>query len=195
MLGKCWRFWDFPMSLWQHPQDFPDFLKPIIQVPEILGMLKHMGEETREALSDGQVAEVQAQKVRDRSWVDLEDQLSGYVRCWIFWRSTQLVCCQRGPSESKLLDCRPVAGFSGVSRPFRCKDQRNQSCWAWELTSCRSCRKKPFEIPKSLWGPYSNCRRKDGTARGVESGSALRGPFRDFGFAWHGFVDLFLLAL
>lgn len=96
---------------------------------------------------------------------------------------------------SKLLDCRPVAGFSGVSRPFRCKDQRNQSCWAWELTSCRSCRKKPFEIPKSLWGPYSNCRRKDGTARGVESGSALRGPFRDFGFAWHGFVDLFLLAL
>lgn len=53
-------------------------------------MLKHMGEETREALSDGQVAEVQAQKVRDRSWVDLGDQLSGYVRCWIFERSTQL---------------------------------------------------------------------------------------------------------
>lgn len=107
--------------------DFPDFLKPIIQVPEILGMLKHMGEETREALSDGQVAEVQAQKVRDRSWVDLGDQHSGYVRCWIFWRSTQLDLLSKG---SKLLDCRPVAGFSGVSWPFRCKDQRNQSCWA-----------------------------------------------------------------
>ncbi len=64
----------------QHPRGLriPDsqtnkpIIHPSLSPPEILGMLKHMGSETSEALSDGQVAEVQAQKVTDlREWMDL----------------------------------------------------------------------------------------------------------------------------
>ena len=75
-------------------------------------MLKHMGEETREALSDGQVAEVQAQKVRDRSGWTWEFNSPD-----MFWRSTQLVCCQRGPRcwiVAQLLDFQEFLGLSAA---------------------------------------------------------------------------------
>lgn len=131
-MGTCWEnAGDFEISPCLYdsiPKISQIFLKPIIQVPEILGMLKHMGEETREALSDGQVAEVQAQKVRDRSGWTWEinspnlfgagfsgDQLSWFAvkgvqvvglspSCWIF-RSFSAFPLQR-PKKSKLLGLR-----------------------------------------------------------------------------------------
>lgn len=192
MLGKCWRFWDFPMSLWQHPQDFPDFPQANHPSPWDSGHVEaHGWRDPRSPIWWPSCWSSSPEGERS-IWVDLGDQLSGYVRCWIFWRSTQLVCCQRGPScwiVAQLLDFQEFLGLSAA----KTKEIKAAGLESWRVAGVAG--RKTFEIPKSLWGPYSNRRRKDGTARGVESGSALRGPFRDFGFAWHGFVDLFLLAL
>lgn len=98
------------------------------------------------------------------------------------------ICCQRGPScwiVAQLLDFQEFLGLSAA---------KTKEIKAAGLESWRVAGRNPSKS-RNPWGPYSNCRRKDGTARGVESGSALRGPFRDFGFAWHGFLDLLLLAL
>ena len=192
MLGKCWRFWDFPMSLWQHPQDFPDFPQANHPSPWDSGHVEAHGwrdprspiwwpscwssspEGERSILGGPGRSTLRICSVLDFLEINSVGFAVKGVRvvglspsCWIF-RSFSAFPLQR-PKKSKLLGLR-VDGVAGVAG-------RNPS------------------KSRNPWGPYSNCRRKDGTARGVESGSALRGPFRDFGFAWHGFVDLFLLAL
>lgn len=120
-VGTCWEnAGDFEISPCLYdsiPKISQIFLKPIIQVPEILGMLKHMGEETREALSDGQVAEVQAQKVRDRSgwtWeINSPDVFgagfSGDQLSWFAVKGVQVV-----EIVAQLLDFQEFLGLSAA---------------------------------------------------------------------------------
>jgi len=150
-VGKCWENGgDFEISPCLYdsiPKISQIFLKPIIQVPEILGMLKHMGEETREALSDGQVAEVQAQKVRDRSWVDLGDQLSGYVRCRIFWRSTQLDLLSKG---SKLLRLSPSCWIFRSFLAFPLQRQKKSKLLGLRVDELPELPEETFRNPEIL---------------------------------------------
>ena len=107
-------------------------IHPSLSPPEILGMLKHMGSETSEALSDGQVAEVQAQKVTDlREWMDLDFLELVCQKVPVQYSSVEYI----SPVQKKLVTGNWNGGSSvifapGVSRPFRCKGQRNQSSWA-----------------------------------------------------------------